>query len=452
MKCNTEIKREQGNKAEKALEEIENYGMLTQDWESVNEQLGIDLETTAREAKAICRNREIRSAKDLLRMNLFYAISDLGLRLTGAWALLCGIGKLSDVAVLNRLRHSQRWLGQLVGRLLAKHCQAAENLPGVRLRLIDATCLSQPGSKGTSWRIHMSYDIGNLCIDHVEVTDQHGGESLERFPAQANEILVADCGYAFASGMSPILASGAGLVIRINWRNVKVFTPEKRRFQIIPWLKTISGASMQSVLFETPQGWFTLRLVAVPLPPQKAEMARRKVRQRYQRKQKQVSQETLFAAGFVLLLTNLPAEDWPTPLVLALYRTRWQIEIVFKRLKSLLHFDHLRAKDPHLAQSYIFSKILIALILDQKINHWSAFFPDWFTSLEHPINLSRLTSFVHESLKQSIFGPVFSGNLSLFFIALKRYFCDPKRSRPKQLILTRFFIQCISSTFSYPLS
>ncbi len=452
MKCNTEIKSEQGNELEKTLEEIENYPLLAEDWEAANEQLGINLETTAREAKAIYRNRKIRSAKDLLRLNLFYAISDLGLRLTGAWALLCGIGNLSDVAVLNRLRHSQRWLGQLVGRLLAKHCHATESLPGVRLRVIDATCLSQPGSTGTSWRIHMSYDVGNLCIDHVEVTDQHGGESLERFPAQANEVLVADCGYAFASGMGPILASGAGLVVRINWRNVKVFTPEKQRFQVIPWLKTISGASAQSVLFETPQGWFPLRLVAVPLPLQKAEAARRKVRQRYQRKQKQVSQETLFAAGFVLLLTNLPAEDWPTHLVLALYRTRWQIEIVFKRLKNLLHFDHLRAKDSHLAQSYIFSKILIALMLDQKINQWSTLFPDWFTSLEHPINLSRLTSFVQESLKQTIFGPVFFKNPSFLFVAMQRYFCDPKRSRPKQLILARLFIQCISTPFFFPLS
>jgi len=435
---------------EKLLSEIENHQILAQDWETTQERLGIDLETTAREAKAIQRNRKIRSAKDLLRLNLFYALSDWGLRSIGAWALLCGIGNLSDVAVLNRLRQSHEWLGKIVGTLLAKECSDINKLPGVRLRLIDATCLSQPGSTGTNWRIHMSFDISNLCIDQIAVTDKYGGESLARFPAQANEILVSDCGYAFASGMGPILASGAGLVVRINWRNVKVFTTEKQRFHIIPWLKTISGASERPILFQTPQGWFPLRLIAVPIPLQKAEAARRKVRERYQRKQKQVSQETLFAAGYVLLLTNLPLETWPNHLVLFLYRARWQVEIAFKRLKSLLHFDHLRAKDTQLAQAYIFSKIIIALILDQKIHQISTLQSEWFVSLDRPANLSRLTSFFQESLKQAVFGTCFLKNLTSLILFMQRYFCDSPRSRPKQLALARAVF--LFASMSPPLS
>lgn len=452
MEENTQKAEGQASGIEKLFNEIENHQILAQDWETTQKGLGIDLEKTAREAKAIQRVREIRSAKDLLRLNLFYAMSDWGLRLTGVWAFLCGIGCLSDVAIYKRLRNSRAWLGQLVGIILAKRCMALSSLPRVRLRLIDATCLSHPGSDGADWRIHMSYDLSNLCIDRIEVTDRYGGESLARFPTQANEIIIADSGYAFASGIGPILASKAGLVVRINWRNVRIYAPEKHRFHIIPWLKTISGPCEQPVLFETPQGWFPLRLIAAPIPPQKAASARRRVRERYLRRQKQVSQETLFAAGFVLLLTNLPSETWPACLTLFLYQTRWQVEIVFKRLKSLLHFDNLCAKDAQLAQTYIFSKILIALILDQTINQVSSFQPEWFVAFDRPANLSRFTSFFLESLKQIIFGPHLLRNLPPLYMIMRRYFCDPPRLRSQQLVLARIIFQFITRQYSYPLS
>ena len=116
---------------------------------NLRERLGIDLEGTAKETKAFAK-REITSAKDLLRLILFYVRSDWSLRLVGAWALLVGIGYLSDVAVLKRLRNSQNWIGKLV-----------------------ATTISVPGSQGIDWRIHLSFDLGNFCLDGVEITDKH---------------------------------------------------------------------------------------------------------------------------------------------------------------------------------------------------------------------------------------------------------------------------------------
>jgi hypothetical protein len=53
---------------------------LFENWESIQEKLALDLEGTARETKALQRKREIRSAKDLLRLILFYASSDWSLR------------------------------------------------------------------------------------------------------------------------------------------------------------------------------------------------------------------------------------------------------------------------------------------------------------------------------------------------------------------------------------
>jgi hypothetical protein len=403
----------------------------------------------AKETKALQRKRGIRSAKDLFGMILFYASSDWSLKLVGAWALLKGIGYLSDVAILKRLRNSQEWLGKLVALLLQKRAVVLQRLPGVRLRVIDATAISIPGSQGTDWRVHLSFDLGNLGLDGIEITDKYGGESVARFEAKNNEILVADGAYPFASGMISVLNAGAGLIVRINWRNVPVLGPDGQRFEIIRWLKTITCLSEIPIWMNTASGWLRFRLIASPLPPEKMEEARRRTRLRHQRKQKPLNENTLYAAGFVLLLTNLPAETWPGPLILALYRMRWQIELCIKRLKSLLSFDHLRAKDPRMVQTYLLTKLLIALLIDEMTYQASLQFPEWFDSLERPLSVYRMTSLFYEAFRQIIAGPwIFS--LKQYSLLMHRYLCDSPRSRPQQLAWVRAFYQHCSMAASFP--
>jgi hypothetical protein len=101
---------------------------------------------------------------------------------------------------------------------------------------------------------------------------------------------------------------------------------------------------------------------------------------------------TLFAAGLVLLLTNLPLDTWPAARILVLYRIRWQVEMLFKHFKGLLHLDGLRAQDPRLAQAYLRGKLLGALLLDELTQASTAYVPDWFTSLERPVSPWRLTA------------------------------------------------------------
>jgi IS4 transposase len=71
------------------------------------------------------------------------------------------------------------------------------------------------------------------------------------------------------------------------------------------------------------------------------------------------------AARYLMVVTSLDAEQYPARKVLALYRMRWQIELAFKRLKSLLRFDRLPAKDKDLARTWLNSHLLLALVLDK---------------------------------------------------------------------------------------
>jgi len=116
----------------------------------------LNLERTAKETKALVRRREITKAIELLRIILAYSICDWSLRTVGAWCVIVGIGNLSDVGVLKRLRKSRLWVGKLVSEVLVVQQLAIAERHPVRLRLMDGSSLSQPGSVRTDWRCHLS--------------------------------------------------------------------------------------------------------------------------------------------------------------------------------------------------------------------------------------------------------------------------------------------------------
>jgi hypothetical protein len=416
------------------------------DWELLSKGLDVDLDVSARTQKAIVRERKLKGAKNLLRLALAYAVCDWSLRLVAAWAVIQGIASLSDVGVLYRLCKSGPWLGWLVGQILQQRSETLYFMRGVRLRLVDATVISRPGSQGTDWRIHLSFDLGRMCLDGIEITDAKGGESLARFDPRADEIYIADRGYCMARGLGTILATCARLVVRINWHNLPLKTELGHKLNLIKWLEGLSTTTERNVTVSAPQGDFPVRLIAYPLPAEKAQKAREKVAKQARKKGKKLSHSTWLAAGFVILITNLPAQTWETSRIIYLYRLRWQIEIQIKRLKSLLQLDHLRAQDPRLVQTYLLAKLLAALLLDQLVQQAEEQAPNLFQSLQRPLSLWRLHALLLVGLRNAIIGHISLLKIMAALPFLQRYLCDPPRSRTQQLSWARRFLVRLSAS------
>jgi len=81
------------------------------------------------------------------------------------------------------------------------------------------------------------------------------------------------------------------------------------------------------------------------------------------------------AAGFVVLATSLPAAAYPAEQVGAAYRLRWQIELAFKRLKSLLHIDRLPCRSEAGARSWLSAHVILALLDDSMTQELLDSFP-----------------------------------------------------------------------------
>lgn len=357
-------------------------------WEPLIACLG-DLDESARASGALKRRRGVQSAEVLLRLALVYAHTNKSLRETAAWAEATGVASLSDVALLKRFRTCGPWLGELVCRKIAERAQwSSPETSGLRLRLFDASSLSLPGSKGTDRRIHLGLDLQSLRIDHVEVTGADQGESLERFNLKPGELGIGDRGYAHRAALYQAHVAGGQFLVRLPWKNVPLETATGKSFDIITYARSLNGTTPSATevfLREKKKPPIALRLIAIRKSESAAEHTREKIHRLARKQGRTNAVQTLEAAGYVFLITNT---NFSATKLLELYRLRWQVEMAFKRLKSLLHLDQIAAKEDRIVETYVLAKLLAALLIEDLTTRYVDFFPWGYPIRPLPDNLA----------------------------------------------------------------
>ena len=358
--------------------------MLEYEWPYLRSFLPDDatLERSAYEFGALRRKRNVSNADDLLRLALAYGFCGLTLRQTAAWAQVAGVAELSDVALLKRLRGAADWLGHLLALKLADRTPPPpESTRTFSLRIVDATTISRPGSTGTDWRIHLEFDLARWCIRAAELTDAHGGESLTRFAWRPNEVVLADRGYSHRQGLWHVRQAEAHFLVRLNWQTVPLQNEAGAPWDLFTFLRSLPDATPGERVVQTAPDRkrgipaLAVRLVALRKSEAAAAEARKKVLQAHSKKGHAVDPRTLEAAGYVVVLCSLPSEVLGAAEVLELYRFRWQIELALKRMKSLMDLGELPARDPALARSFLYAKLLAALLVEDLTDRFLAFFP-----------------------------------------------------------------------------
>jgi hypothetical protein len=351
--------------------------LLNEDWQAAIERLGgaAALEEAAGKTKAFLRARVFANAIDMLRMILAYCLGHGGLRATAAWAASIGLVDVANTALLYRLRQSEAWLAWLVGQALASAVPKAGK--GRLVRVVDATNVLKAGAaakrKNKLWRIHSAFDAPCERFGFFELTDERGGERLDRAPVLKGEIRVADRVYMQPDRIAALLEGGGDIVVRAGWRNARWLDAQGASVNLVTEFKN-AGASGR---IDRPI-WvgrkhapaLPLRLVAVKKPPRAAEAARRAARRSSKKAGNTISQGTLAAADWLILITSLPAETFSTGDILALYRLRWRIELAFKRLKSVIGLKAPPGVDERSAKPYGLAHLLAVLLLEPLVDEF----------------------------------------------------------------------------------
>ena len=339
-------------------------------WSSIVSHLSslMDLEASARTHRALLRRRGVRSAADLLHLALLHGPGGLSLRAAASHATEAGTADLCDVSLLDRLRNAGDFLADVLSHLLADRAGQAPTDGALRLSLVDGSTISAPGSAGSDWRLHARYEPARGGFADLVITEARTAEALCHVAVHPGDVLVKDRGYARVRNFAHARAEGADFLTRIGWRSVKLFDSSGHDFDLLASLPH-SGAAVVEHQVRIGRGHEAVpaRLIIVRKPPEASERQCQRLNRRASRQGSNTDPRTLQAAGFMMLLTSLAPDRASADEVARLYRMRWQIELAFKRLKSLGGLADLQAKDPRLARSWLLAHLIAAVLIETSL-------------------------------------------------------------------------------------
>jgi hypothetical protein len=267
----------------------------------------------------------------------------------------------------------------------SRFASASPPVPGGRrLRAVDATTVEEPGATGTDWRVHYCIRLPEMCCDFYELTDVRGGETYKRLPVERGDIILADRGYCHREGVAHVLLSQGDAIVRLNSTSFPLLKPEgDEQLLVLPLLRSLRGCRAGSwpVCFKATGQLWKGHLCAVRKSEEAATLAKKKIFQVAAKKKKQVRPETLEFAEYIVVLSTLDSDLLDSTGVLEIYRARWQVELCFKRIKSLLQLGHLPKRSDESARAWIQGKLLTVLLIERLIDEARLFSPWGFDLL-----------------------------------------------------------------------
>jgi hypothetical protein len=362
------------------MQEEERFNINNEDWETLVSFFPEGWKEKAKESGALKRLRNFKNSESLLRILLIHFIDGCSLRETAVRARLGKIAKVSDVALLKRLNKSGEWLRWMATQLM--HTWVTKFPTNIfpeqlNVRVVDGSHIREPGSTGSDWRIHYSIKLFSLQCDELKITDVSEGETFKRYSIKKGDLLIGERGYCQRAGIEHVIKSGGYVLVRMNLTNLPLYDKNGRNYNLLKRLRGLKGTMVGDwqVYIQGEEGLIKGRVCAIKKSKVAAERSRKKCLQENGRKGRKVKPETIEAAGYIFVFTTLTKQMIKPSIVLEIYRGRWQIELVFKRLKSLIGVGHLPKQDPIGAKAWIHGKIFAAFLIETLLSAGERFFP-----------------------------------------------------------------------------
>jgi Transposase DDE domain len=204
------------------------------------------------------------------------------------------------------------------------------------------------------------------CNGHI---GEGSGESLNRLPVHPQELILADAGYCSIAGIEHVQRGGADVLVRVNPQSFVAYSPSGRRISLLPRLRTLSREGQLGewqVVLHGQDFSSAGRLCAIRKSARSIQHAHRRLHRRASKKHMSTRPGTFEFAKYVLVFTTRFSGS--TTEVLELYRRRWQIELLFKRLKSLALIGRVPKHDARSSRAWLYGKLLVALLTEKLIH------------------------------------------------------------------------------------
>ena len=332
-------------------------------------------EAKAKELGALQRAREIKTAEELLRLILLYLTEGKSFRGTSALIHLSGEAKLSDVAVLKRMRNSAAWLQWLCENMYRQAGFIVKKpawLKNKNVKVVDGSEDVKCGVRRQCYMLHYCLDIFTLAAHELHVTDIKTGEKLSNFKKFGkDDIVMGDRMYGTLPGIAYLRRLKADYVLRIKTRGFTVYNGKNQEVDILQSFSVLNHGEIGEInvkCFINGQ-YEPIRICAFRKDESDEYKGLKRLTKENQRKQggKPVTELQQENNKYIFVATSL-AEEASAAQVLELYRLRWQIEITFKRLKSLFNYNDLPATHSKSVNAWFYGKLLLAALCETMVN------------------------------------------------------------------------------------
>ena len=190
---------------------------------------------------------------------------------------------------------------------------------------------------------------------------------LPPFHLQQNDVVVSDRGYGYRKNIAAAEKAQAKSLFRFSPSTLPLQKEDGTPMPLVTWLKEQGeGTHECRAMCQDAKHLYRVRVLAQSLPPDQAEKARDKRKEEARRHGRKIQEETLYLAGWLLLVTTLDASVWDCVMTIRLYRARWQIELICKRMKSILKVNQLRSIQPRTVHAHL-TTLLVAWCLQEDV-------------------------------------------------------------------------------------
>jgi hypothetical protein len=332
-------------------------------------------EAKAKELGALQRAREIKTPGELLRLILLYLTQGKSFAGTSAIVQLSGEAALNKMAVYKRFRNSAAWLQWMCEHIYRRAGLTAAKpvwLKNKNVILVDGTEDIKCGVRRQCYTLHYSLDLFTLGARELLVTDRRTGEKLSNFKwLGKGDIVMGDRMYGTVRGVAHLKKLKAGYVLRIQTRAFPVFDSRKQKMDILQRISRLKAGKIADITAKCVINgrYEPVRVCAMRKDWDSERKGMKRLVKANQRKRggKPVSELQSENNKYIIVVTSL-GKEISAAQVLELYRARWQIELAFKRLKSLFHYNDLPANHSDSVRSWFYGKLLLAALCETLVN------------------------------------------------------------------------------------
>ncbi len=232
-----------------------------------------------------------------------------------------------------------------------------------------------PGSGGSAssanckTQTFYEYKSGEISLFELTPGTNPDNKYTKQIPAKINpnDLLLADLGYFCLNTFNEIIRKGAFFISRFKLGTCVWDAETQKPIELKRVLMGVKGNAYQMEVKigadeETRVG---CRLICLRVKEEVANKRRMRIKKEAKRKGRIPSAQSLALADWTIMITNV-SEKWiPSEMLWRVYAIRWQIELLFKQLKSVLQVHHSNTGNEYRLKCETYGKLIMGTFISR---------------------------------------------------------------------------------------